>query len=431
MTLSEVSDTDGVDIPHIASIKVTDAVRFYAGMVGLTLTLALCGCIDPDADSPSVIESNINDELSLADMSTSGTMDISVAGEVIADDVKAGDETQTYPAPPPTVSIATYNVQNLFDLVDDPEHEEGEFTPNVSQWNRGTYTAKINALAEAVIWIDADVITLQEVESDLALADLAEAVKRLGGRRYEHWATSSSRDPRGIALGILSIYPLSRDIGRPINEAVNCSSGEILDGSRPEARPIYEVNLWSDGRGQGGGGGPDSLTLLINHWKSRASGDFPCQVAEHQRRGARQIRALLEDWFLDEPHRSVLVLGDFNATDDEPALSTELDAHLEPTALDQPSTLYNLWAELGVRPGDPANATTGSYRYDGRWFRLDHIFSPKALLDQGQGRWVLERFELIRQAELLRNGAPYSWSNQRRQGYSDHLPLKVSLRLRR
>ena len=396
--------------------------------------LSLYGCIDPDADSPSIIGGESVSGVESGGTAESGTqagmVETQPSGDLTAGVAEAGDNSITYPSPPDLVSIATYNVQNLFDFIDDPDHDEGEFTPNVANWSRGTYTAKINALAEAMIWIDADVVTLQEVESDVALSDLASAIERLGGRSYTHWATSSTRDPRGIALGVLSVYPLTRDIGRPINETVMCAGGEVLDGSRPEARPIYEVNLWSDGSGSGGGGGPDSLTLLVNHWKSRASGNVPCRVSEHQGRGARQIRTLLEEWFIEDPQRSVLVLGDFNATESEAALSSDLDAHLETTTLTRPHSLYNLWGELGVRSGDPANATTGSYRYDGQWFRLDHIFTAKTSLDQGQGRWSLERFEQIRLPELLRNGGPYGWSNQRRQGYSDHLPLKATLRRR-
>ena len=397
--------------------------------------LFIGGCVDPDADSPSQItggerEGDRAGSLEDGAVVSDGMMSDQPAGEEPAGTSGAGDELAPYPQPPTMVSIATYNVQNLFDFVDDPDHEEGEYTPNVANWSRGTYNAKINALAEAILWIDADIIALQEVESEAALTDLAGAIERLGGRRYQHRATSSTRDPRGIALGVLSIHPITREIGRPINETVSCAGGETLDGSRPEARPIYEVNLWSDGSGSGRGGGPDSLTLLVNHWKSRASGDYPCRVAEHQLRGARQLNTLLTTWLLDDPTRSVLVLGDFNATDSEPALSSELDAYLDPAALPRPSSLYNLWGEVGVRLGDRANATTASYRYEGQWFRLDHIFTAQTSLTQGLGRWALERFELIRPPELLRDGAPHSWSNRRQQGYSDHLPLKVTLRRR-
>lgn len=343
---------------------------------------------------------------------------------------ESGGEALTYPPPPTTLSVATYNVQNLFDFIDDPERDEGEFTPQRDSWTRGTYTAKVNAIAEALIFVDADVVTLQEVESETVLSDVADAVRRLGGRDYAHWATSSTRDIRGISLGVLSVYPVSREIGRPINAQVQCASGEQLDGSRPEARPIYEVNLWSDGTGEGRGGGPDSLTLLINHWKSRAAGDARCRVSEHQERGARQLRELLEDWMSVEPQRAVIVLGDFNATDAEPAMSDVMNAHLNVGDINSASALYNLWGELGVEDGDPANVTTGSYRYDGLWFRLDHILVNRALLSSGEGRWELVSFEQIRNATLLRDGSPYYWSSRRREGYSDHLPLKVNLRLR-
>jgi endonuclease/exonuclease/phosphatase family metal-dependent hydrolase len=327
------------------------------------------------------------------------------------------------------VSVATYNVQNLFDFIDDPERSEGEFTPNTSTWSRGAYTAKVESIAEAIILIDADIVTLQEVESDEVLLELTQLIRQRGGRDYAHVATSSTRDQRGIRLGVLSIYPITREIGRPISESVSCANGEMLDGSRPEARPIYEVNLWSDGSGGGGGGGAQSLTLLVNHWKSRAF-DVPCRVTEHHKRGALQIRDLVREWTDSDPERAVLVLGDFNATEDEEALSATLDATLSRSGDEEGRILLNLWGEAGVRAGDPTNVTTGTYRYQGAWLRLDHIFATSSMMSAGTSVWSVESFEQIRANELMLDGSPYYWSNDRREGYSDHLPLKVTLRLR-
>lgn len=389
------------------------------------ISLGLCAslffaCVDGDADSPSIY-----------DMSVAGeSLDTSVSGSEV-EDVEAGDElggeemSVRQVEPPTQLSVASYNLQNLFDFVDDPEHAEGEFTPNVGDWSRSTYEARLNALAEAVLLIDADILALQEVESETALSDLASVIKNKGGRDYQYYATSSSRDPRGIALGILSIYPFDREVGRPISADINCANGEILNGSRPEARPIYEVNFFSDGTG----GGEQSLTLLINHWKSRASGDVPCLVGEHHDRGARQIRELLNTWLAESVNRSVLVLGDFNAEESETSLSQTIDAYLNVNELSE-FALYNLWGELGVSASSNDNATNSSYRYEGQWFRLDHIMITPGMTGQGNGAWSLDTFTLIRDSSLLWNGGPNSWSNQRQEGYSDHLPIKVKLNLR-
>ena len=327
---------------------------------------------------------------------------------------------------PTSLSVATYNVQNLFDFEDDPDRNEGEFTPNQENWSRATYTAKVKSIAEAIILIDADLIALQEVESEAVLADLVTEIRSQGGRYYMYTGVSPTRDFRGIALGILSIYPIAREIGRPISEAVTCRNGETLDGSRPEARPIYEVNLWSDGTGNGGGGGPQSLTLLIHHWKSRAAVNSTCEIEEHHQRGARQIRLLLDEWLLDEPSRDVVVLGDFNATEREVAMSAELNASVNQSDLTTSLSLYNLWGELGVGQAQSDTTFNSSYRYENEWLRLDHILIPKGMTTPEAGGWTLSGFELIRKAPLVgRNGAPFSWSSRNQDGYSDHFPIRA------
>lgn len=385
------------------------------------------GCVDSDADSPNLFDYAVGGEVS----PFGGELLEEQVGQDHTDlDMMTVDQEVTSFDLPNEVSIATYNVQNLFDFINDADHYEGDFTPNVGQWSRETYEARLRAIASAIKIIDADVVTLQEVESEVVLNELAQEVINQGGRRYDHLAVSSSRDPRGIALGVMSIYPLSREIGRPISSTVMCQSGETLDGSRPEARPIYEINLWSDGSGGGGGGGPQSLTLLVNHWKSRASDDYPCLVREHHQRGAQQINGLLETWISADPQRSIVVLGDFNAVESEASMSSIINAYLNQAELAESSALYNLWGELGVTPSSSNNATNSTYRYRGDWFRLDHILVNYPLTRQGQGVWVISDFELIRAPSFFRNGAPHGWSNQTRQGISDHLPLKVIFKQR-
>ncbi len=390
-------------------------------ILGLCASLMIA-CVDSDADSPNFLDQGLEEQAGEDIATEAGSMagQIPMAGDVS----QAGEPVEIIPAPQ-QVSIATYNVQNLFDFVDDPDNDEGEFTPNVGQWSRSTYEAKLNAIAEAILLIDADIITFQEVESEQVLSELASAIRAKGGRYYQYQGISSTRDPRGIALGVLSIYPFDREIGRPISSSISCTNGESLDGSRPEARPIYEINFWSDGTGIGA----QSLTLLVNHWKSRASGDYPCQVREHHDRGARQIRTLVDEWLTDDENRSVIVLGDFNAEENELSLSQTIDAYLNPAEVSG-AALYNLWGELGVTPSSSNNATNSTYRYDGDWFRLDHIMVTPNMMNQGSGAWRVESFKLIRDAVLLRNGGPNSWNSQSQAGFSDHLPLKVTLTLR-
>jgi endonuclease/exonuclease/phosphatase family metal-dependent hydrolase len=322
---------------------------------------------------------------------------------------------------PARLTVATYNVQNLFDLVDDPATDEGEFTPS-GLWSAEVFAVRVDALARVIEVIDADVLVLQEVESEAALTALADRLRARGGPDYPHLAVSPTRDPRGIRLAVMSRVPFDRAIGRPINEAISCASGEALDGSRPEARPIYEISLW-------GVGDEAALTLLVNHWKSKASPSVPCTVEEHHRRGAAQLRGLVSEWLAARSDRAVVVLGDLNAQESESALVDVLGSEVRRDALRFPEDLYNLWGELGVGAGGSDNATNSSYYYDGQWRRLDHIMVTRPMVE-GRGWWGVESFEQVRPAFVMSNGRPFSWSLERREGFSDHFALKVSLRSR-
>ena len=330
----------------------------------------------------------------------------------------AGAEALSRPELPARLTVATYNVQNLFDLVDDPANDEGEFTPS-GLWSAEALAVRLDALARVIEVIDADVLVLQEVESEVALSALADRLRARGGPDYQHLAVSPTRDPRGIRLAVMSRVPFDRAIGRPINEPITCASGESLDGSRPEARPIYEVSLW-------GSGDEAALTLLVNHWKSKASPSFPCTVEEHHRRGAAQLRGLVSEWLAARSDRAVVVLGDFNAQESESALVDVLGSEVRRDALRFAEDLYNLWGELGVGAGGADNATNSSYYYDGQWRRLDHVMVTRPMVE-GRGWWGVERFEQVRPAFVMSNGRPFSWSLERREGFSDHFALKVTL----
>ena len=67
------------------------------------------------------------------------------------------------------MKIATYNIENLFDLKKNG-HEYNEYIPNTkSNWNRKNYKIKLNNLSKVITEIDADILALQEIESIQAL----------------------------------------------------------------------------------------------------------------------------------------------------------------------------------------------------------------------------------------------------------------------
>ena len=77
-----------------------------------------------------------------------------------------------------------WNVENLFDLIDDPDTNDDEFSKggrkNVTD---EIYQLKLSRIAEGLTDLDADVVGLSEVENELVLQDL---VKLIPSRKYEY-----------------------------------------------------------------------------------------------------------------------------------------------------------------------------------------------------------------------------------------------------
>lgn len=102
------------------------------------------------------------------------------------------------------ITVAFWNVYNLFDTVDDPQKQDEEFTPGGKfKWTEENLSAKIQALARILNELDADIVGLAEVENMAVLRRLGDAAG------YRHAYLIEREDARGIDVAILSRKELS------------------------------------------------------------------------------------------------------------------------------------------------------------------------------------------------------------------------------
>jgi endonuclease/exonuclease/phosphatase family metal-dependent hydrolase len=332
--------------------------------------------------------------------------------------------------PPSRLTIATYNVENLFDLTDDPSHDEGEFTPGTATWNAARLADRMARMARVFKDLNADIVSVNEVENELVLGQLRDAIVDAGGPNYPYLAVSNSSDPRGIKPAVLSRYPITRSFGRPINRAHDCLSTEeqrpiTIAGSDPEARPIFQVEINVDAEPAA------DLVLLANHWKAKGRTSYPCNDDEHRLRSALQLRELMLELEAADQDRDVLALGDFNSFEFEPPLAEGLQVSLD---LSVTADIYDAWADAGVIGGRQTNDNrwnnidNSSYQFSGDWTRLDHILLMHSLV-QGTNGWHLERGSVgsFHAPYMLTGGRPDSWDARDGSGYSDHLPVRLTI----
>ncbi len=123
--------------------------------------------------------------------------------------------------------IATYNVRNLFDNVDDPEKDDG---PPAWEWRKGD-------IADIIASSKADIVVLQEVENREVLMDTLR--KRGLDKVYRHVIVAPS-DSRGIAVALLSRFPV-KSYKFHTEEFRNIITGEPMRFKRPVLSAVIEL----------------------------------------------------------------------------------------------------------------------------------------------------------------------------------------------
>ena len=309
-----------------------------------------------------------------------------------------------------TLKIATYNVENLFDL-QKSGHEYTEYIPNTrSQWNARNYDIKLKNIAKVIKEIDADIIALEEIESLQALKDLRFELKR-SGLYYQYFKIANYKQTT-IKVAILSKIPF-------------VSTHEIAVQSSYRYRNILEAKFTIKNK---------ELYLLVNHWKAK-SGPESMRIVS-----AKKVLKRVNELGLD---KNIIVLGDFNSHYEE-YLTFKRKRRLNDTngitgindilgtkehtktayytRLDK-GEFYNLWY-------DAEKEKRYSYIFRGKKEALDNILiSPSLLTKKG----ISYKHHTIRNYDkkyLFKGKSIYRWQMSRKRphihkgkGYSDHLPV--------
>jgi len=326
-------------------------------------------------------------------------------------------------ARPGELILMTYNVQNLFDgVVDGTEYPE--FLPGEGEWSDELFHLKMLQLSEVINMHPSggpDILLLQEVENSNALEVLT--THYLKGTGYAYTVISEA-EGTAVNNAVLSRFPI-------VGVKVHSVSVEGVEGGRP----ILECRIDAGGL---------ELTVLNCHWKSKNGGAEATEIL--RRAAASAVARRLLQLHAEDAGLPVVVAGDLNENADEwervdGAYPTALRMVADPTVLPASSegvlflsgTFFQGEVEPEENPGvllfSPWAAYSdfpGSYAYRGEWETIDHFLLSSALAD-GKG---LEYggFEVVNSDFLLNDGGyPLRWIAAKGTGYSDHLPLLLSL----
>ncbi len=249
-------------------------------------------------------------------------------------------------------TVVFYNVENLFDTVDDPHINDNEFLPDSKkEWTAERYQKKLDDIARVLTDINKEdlpeIIGLCEVENQTVLEDLVNTKAMLPGEyRIVH---QDSPDARGIDVALLY---------RPDEfKVISFEALKVDPGFR--TRDILHVFGKLDG---------EKIHFLVNHWPSRIGG---LQKSEPNRIAAAQVlRNKVDQLIAEDPMAKIIIMGDMN---DEPA-NNSLLLTLGAKAPGSETVLTNLMIPLDEQD-------LGSYNYRGNWNMLDNLVVSAPLLN--------------------------------------------------
>ena len=297
-----------------------------------------------------------------------------------------------------SLTLVELNCENLFDFKHDSLKQDTEWLPEGKRrWNPARYWRKLNHIGQEILACQEtgvpDLIALIEVENDSVVFDLSHR-SLLRGAGYEYLMTQSP-DVRGIDVALL-YQPFSF---RPI--CYDYLDIQPLEGMRP-TRDILYVKGETVHR--------DTLHLFVVHAPSRYGGE------KHSRPNRQLIvDRLLAAIRLLPIDAKVFIAGDFNDDANSPVLQSLVE-----------HGLYNITATATGSHG--AKAT---YRYNGKWQSIDHVFVSSILLDSVKQTYINDAPFLLEEDKKYGGVKPLRTFNgyHYQRGFSDHLPLVVRFSL--
>ena len=317
------------------------------------------------------------------------------------------------------LKIASYNVENLFDLENDGS-EYDEFIPNSkSQWNQRNFNIKFNNLIKVINDLDADIIALQEIENKELIKLLSRKLPKYKYNSFVKYNESA------VGLGILSKI-----------EIKNTRHIDIKFRTR-SFRPILETTFVHENV---------EFKIFNNHWPSKAFG-------ESYR--VKYAKGLQDRIIKIENDYDYILLGDFNSNYDEfqtfrnsqtlnntrniaginQILNTTLDEKFityDDMQKPEKRVHYNLWLDIPTH-----NRFSTKFRNQNN--TPDSIIIPPALFDNKKLSYIPNSFEVFKPDYLFENNKPNRWLIEgtkfkkihKGEGFSDHLPIYAYFSLKK
>jgi len=331
-------------------------------------------------------------------------------------------------------TIAFYNVENLFDTINQANYDE-EYLPQ-SGWTSKKYKHKLNNLARVIVGIGTNdqqkesptIIGVCEVENKGVLEDLVKnpqiANKDYGVVHFD------SPDKRGIDVGFLyskkhfkptsyinvPLYIYKDETDTFKKEEKNTEETDKIVADASSKRVYTRDQLLVTGLLDG-----EEVNFIVNHWPSRSGGEK--RSSPYREAAGRLNRKIMDSLFKINPNAKIITMGDLNDGTYNKSVKEGIGAKLKKTDVKK-GGIYNPFEQMAL----DGNASL-FYRDSGDIF--DQIMLSEAFLKSDFTGWQYWKAGIYNKQFMIQTTGQYKGYPLRNSpsepGFSDHFPVYVYL----
>lgn len=340
-------------------------------------------------------------------------------------------------------TIAFYNVENLFDTINNPDTYDEEYTP-INGWTKKNYEKKLDNLSRVIIELGTSdvqknspvILGVCEVENRKVLEDLVKQ-PRLIDKEYKivHF---DSPDKRGIDVGFIyqekhfqptsyinvPLYVYQDDDSKSKKSKKTEEQDEEIENNKnydTKSKRIYTRDqLLVTGLLDG-----EEINVIVNHWPSRSGGEK--RSSPYREAAGRLNRRIMDSLIKINPNAKIITMGDLNDGTYNKSVKEGIGAKLKKEQLEKPADIYNPFEQM-AKDGHASLF----YRDSGDIFdqiMLSQQFISKDLNDYSSFKYW--KSGIYNKPFLIQKTGQYKGYPLRNQngvpGFSDHFPVYVYL----
>lgn len=308
-------------------------------------------------------------------------------------------------------SVAFYNLENLFDTINDPNKRDEDFLPEgANSWTPDKYEAKVKRMAEVIARLGVEttggippsVVGFSELENKSVIEDLINQ-EPLNKYPYEI-AHIESPDHRGVDVAL--IY-----------------RSDIFEMEKFYAKELWVENAYDNFATRNqlvveGLLAGEKTAFLVNHWPSR-------RAKSRYREAAGELNRIIID-SLRSTYQGIhcITMGDFNDDPVDKSIANALGAVGDKKEFSENNFMFNPMYNM-YKKG------LGSLAYRDNWNLFDQIIFTKELkLKEDKSKLMFYKSEICNYDFLKNKSGRYKGYPYRTfaggayvGGYSDHFPV--------